>query len=335
MGYDWTAWMILRELWCNALDEGGAVKSEEIELIGDADKTTFYIQIDSQLREVLNDWRKYFIHSETPVWTGASHALYPAGPHLCIYKQGVLIYEDKNKTSVFSYDVKNAQINELRQFTGSPSQAITNALYGCDEIAASYFLENVSKEHYEGNDNFDYGWYGSFNECWRKVIGNGKLIYQKVIDDMKARGNEVDLLDKIVLPKSVYKALTKQFDGIGALRIASKIGEFYEDFDDQIDNKIKQGLVILEECGYKMHPQLSYRFGWFEDKSVNARIHLDERVIYVSKALLQRPLFDIVAILIEENEHFNTGMSDNTREFQQHFINLYTRTLLAKHSIEI
>jgi hypothetical protein len=167
------------------------------------------------------------------------------------------------------------------------------------------------------------------------VIGNGKLIYQKVIDDMKARGNEVDLLDKIVLPKSVYKALTKQFDGIGALRIASKIGEFYEDFDDQIDNKIKQGLVILEECGYKMHPQLSYRFGWFEDKSVNARIHLDERVIYVSKALLQRPLFDIVAILIEENEHFNTGMSDNTREFQQHFINLYTRTLLAKHSIEI
>lgn len=26
MGEDWLAWMIVRELWCNALDEGGAEK---------------------------------------------------------------------------------------------------------------------------------------------------------------------------------------------------------------------------------------------------------------------------------------------------------------------
>jgi len=28
-------------------------------------------------------------------------------------------------------------------------------------------------------------------------------------------------------------------------------------------------------------------------------------------------------------------MDDHTREFQQHFINLYTRTLLAQHQIEV
>lgn len=335
MGYDWTAWMIIRELWCNALDEGNAEKSETEEMIGAENTTTFYIQIDSQIRAVLNDWRKYFIHGEEPIYTSNNYALYPTGSHLCIYKQGVLIYEDKNKQSLFSYDVKNAEINELRQFVGSPSHAITNCLYNCNEIAVRYFLENITEKHYEGTDNFDYGWFGSFGETWRTVIGKGKLIYQKIIDDLSARGNEVDMLDKIVVPKSIYKALTKQFEGIGALRVASTIGEFYEDFDSEIDNKIKQGLVILESCGYVMHPHLEFKYGFFEDKSVLARIHIGEKIIYVSKTLLQKPLFIIVGMLIEENEHFNTGMSDNTREFQQHFIDLYTRTLLAKNEIEI
>ena len=62
---------------------------------------------------------------------------------------------------------------------------------------------------------------------------------------------------------------------------------------------------------------------------------LDKKEVLISNALIQQPLFTIVAILIEENEHFNTGMSDKTREFQQHFINLYTRQLLAGKEIEI
>lgn len=62
---------------------------------------------------------------------------------------------------------------------------------------------------------------------------------------------------------------------------------------------------------------------------------MEERKIYISQQMLQKPLFTIVGMLIEENEHFNTGMDDNTREFQQHFINLYTRQLLAKNQIEV
>jgi len=163
MGYDWNAWMILRELWCNALDEGDAEKSETEIMSGVDNTTTFYIQIDSQIREVLNDWKKYFIHDQEAIYTGKNYAIYPSGDHLCIYKQGVLIHEDKNRTSVFSYDVKNAQINELRQFTGSVTHAITNCLYECNEKAVRYFLENVSEQNFEGSDSFDYGGYGSFN----------------------------------------------------------------------------------------------------------------------------------------------------------------------------
>jgi len=51
--------------------------------------------------------------------------------------------------------------------------------------------------------------------------------------------------------------------------------------------------------------------------------------------MLSGSLFDIVTMLIEENEHFNTGFNDHTREFQQHFINLFTKQILERNQIEI
>ena len=66
-----------------------------------------------------------------------------------------------------------------------------------------------------------------------------------------------------------------------------------------------------------------------------AQVHIKTKKVYVSKAFLQKPLTEVVAMLIEENEHFNTGLTDCSRDFQQHFINLYTRQLLAASGVEI
>lgn len=333
MGEDWEAWMIIRELWCNALDEGGAVKESTETLTGVEGKTTFYIQIDKQILDVMKNWDKYFIHDQVPIFKNSTYALYPAGDKLTLYKQGVMIYQHPEKKGVFSYDIGNADINELREFKGSNACSITWALCEANEDAARYFLENITDEHYESD--MDYSWYKSWGNAWKNVIGSAKLIYQKVLDEIIARGSTPDLTSLIIVPKKLYQALSGQFEGIGALRVASKIGDFYESFNEDIESKIKQGLTILEGCGYPMHPDLVFKYGFFEDKTVNARLYLDQKTIYVSNALVQQPLFMIVAILIEENEHFNTGLEDKTREFQQHFINLYTRQLLATHEIEI
>jgi hypothetical protein len=334
MGEDWKPWMIIRELWCNALDEGGAMKEEVTRTIGGAGTTTFYIQIDSQIQSVLDQWPKYFIHDQEPIFQDAQHAIYPAGDKLCIYKQGVLIYEHPELKSLFSYDVKYAAINELREFRGSVSHAVVSCIADANEATARYFLENVTDKHFEG-DSMDYNWFVSFSPSWRSVIGSAKLIHQKALDEIKARGNTPDEAALIVLPECVYKALTKQFDGIGALHVASQVGEFYEDYNEKLEGKIKQALVILESCEYAIHPELEFVYGWFEDKTVMARVSLEDKKVYICHALLQKPLFYVISTLIEENEHFNTGMQDKTREFQQHFIDLYTRQLLATNAVEI
>lgn len=334
MGEDWSAWMIIRELWCNALDEGGAFKEVTDDVRGEDNKTTFYIQEDAQIKSVLKDWNKYFIHEQKPIWSNSIYTLYPAGDHLCLYKKGVLIHESKERKSLFSYDIGNADINELREFKGSNAHAITMSLIHASENVVNYILENITEDHYEGND-MDWDWYSSFAKSWENVIGNAKIITQKTLDELEARGSYPDRSTLIILPKNLYSSLSKQFKNISAVYVASEGGNFYEDYNEGCENKIKQGLVILESCDYYFHPELKFIYGLFEDKRILAQVNIKEKVVRISNSMLQKPLASVVAMLIEENEHFVTGMSDNTREFQQHFIDLYTRQLLATNLIEI
>lgn len=337
MGECWTAWMIIRELFCNALDEGGAEWEITENIQSEESTTIFYIQIDTQIKEVTDNWHKYFIHGQEPMFKNETYAIYPGGDKLKFYKQGVLIFEHPTEKGLFSYDVKNADINELREFKGIIGYEITHALHQANEKIAQYFLENISESFYEGKPGtMDYEWYtGDWTESWRNAIGQAKIVHIKAVENAAARGIEIDTVSNIVVPECVYKILTKKFEGIGALYVASKSQEFLENYDPIMENQLKQALTILETCDYLMRPELEFRYGWFEDKRIQALVNVKDKVICVSNTLLQKPLFDTISMLIEENEHFNTGMSDNTRNFQQHFIDLYTRTLLAKNKIEI
>lgn len=339
MGLEWEAWMIIRELWCNALDEGGAEK--EIvdldlgaEVKGNPNETCFYIQINNQIREVLDNWGSYFIHDKQPLYKNEMFAIYAGGDDLRIYKQGVLVKEEKGKKCLFNYDSKLASINELRQFQGSISHLIFQALSNPSEQLITYFLENVKESHFEGSE-CDYNWYDSFGESWKKTIGKGKLIHQKAVDNIKARGLEIDLSDKIIVPQKVYEALTKNIEGIGALRVSAKINEFYESYNSKVENRVKQGLVILETAGYDFSPNIKFIYGVFGDKTINAQVNTDTAEVYISENFLDKSLHEICEILIEECEHYKTGYQDCSRSFQSHFIKLYTKQLLKSSNIEL
>jgi hypothetical protein len=333
MGEDWAAWMIVRELWCNALDEGGALKEITEEVSGEAGKTTFFIQEDLQIKNVLKEWDKYFIHDNQPIWENSNYKVYPGGNKLRIYKQGVLIHEDDTAPAVFAYDIKNADINELREFRGMPRFEIAHALACVDAKTVRIFFDTLTDNHCESK--MDWNWYQSFGTGWAEAIGSAKIITEKTLNTIKDRGGKPDEASLIIVPKGLYDMLCKQFEGIGATRVAATIGDFYEDFDEKVESKIKQGLTILESCDYVFHPELQFVYGFFEDKTTMAKVDIKNRKVYISKAFLQKPLFTIVSMLIEENEHFNTGLSDETRAFQQHFIDLYARQVLAGHEIEI
>ncbi len=333
MGEDWLAWMIIRELWCNALDEGGALNEITDKPIGTEGKTAFYIQLDSKIQQVVKEWDKYFIHGKTEFFKRSDYKVYPGGNSLRFYKNGVLIFEKEETPALYSYDIANADINELREYRGIITAPIVYCLSAMDKTHVTNFLDAVVEEQYEYK--MDWHWYQEMNDGWRDAIGSAKIITQKTLDTLKARGSKVDEAGLIIVPQSLYKKLCGQFEGIGATSVASGINDFFEDHDEHIESRIKQGLTILESCGYDFHPELKFVYGYFEDKTTMAQVHIKTKKVYVSKAFIQKPLIEVVAMLIEENEHFNTGLEDESRAFQQHFINLYTRQLLAKENIEI
>jgi hypothetical protein len=336
-GNAWSAWTVIREIWCNALDEGDAEKETTEEIKGKAGHTTFFIQITSEIKDVILNWSRYFIHEHEPISETPTHRIYAGGDRLRLYKQGVLIHESKNKKpALFSYDIRNAEINELREFKGSTEKELYLALKDANEKVVRYFIETVTEEHYEGDVDFQgWGFMGKFSETWSKTIGNAKLIHQEAVNNIKARELDIDLVSTVVVPKNVYTALTAQFAGVGALRMADKNNDFYEIIDEELALTVKQAMVILESCDYFIHPELSFMFGVFGDKRTLAKVNLDEKVIYISEQMKNKSLFNFVAMMIEENEHFNTGLEDESRAFQQHWIDLFTKTLLSKHSVKL
>lgn len=337
MGYDWTHWMIIREIWCNALDEGGASRSVTSEVTGTSGKTTIYIEYSIEFAKVWNNWSNYFIQDFEPLYSNTKFSIHPGTGKLKLYKNGVLIHESSSdRISVFNYDIKDAEINELREFKGNPDYEIYECITQItDKRIIQNFLECVTEESYEAHA-MDYSWsFTNFNQAWRDTIGNAKIIHKEAVNTIIDRGLSIDISSVIVVPKNLYKKLTKAFEGIGLLRTADKINDFYEIYDEKIEAVIKQGLAILETCEYFIDPELKFVYGIFGDKTTLAKIHIDKKEILVSEKMRDKSLFEVVAMLIEENEHYKTGLSDETRAFQQHFINLYTKTLLSKNERQI
>jgi hypothetical protein len=60
MGPDWEAWFAIREIYCNALDEGEAsigVTDKEEKEIG---KTTVLVEISDPIKQIFSNWSRYF-----------------------------------------------------------------------------------------------------------------------------------------------------------------------------------------------------------------------------------------------------------------------------------
>lgn len=332
MGMDWEAWMICREIWCNALDAGSAERSVTDQVAGTEGCTTFYIQNAADIKAVVDNWANYFIDA-APIFENALFAVYPAKERLCIYKQGVLIHREKDLKGVFAYDFKKASINELREYKGHLTYDICQLLQQIDVAAVRLFLSGISDLTFESE--MDYDWGGVFGDAWSQAIGQAKIISQKDFDAFKEKGIEIDEASMIILPKSLFQKLAGNHPHVSAVQRADKVNSFFEVECADTRHKINIGLEMLEDCGYRMNPELKWITGVFGNREVMARVNITDKLVMFSQELSRKSQFDIITAIIEENEHFVTGFQDCSRSFQQHFIDLYTKQLMEKKGIAV
>lgn len=333
MGGDaWKPWMIVRELWCNALDEGGEKKEITTDVKGQQGKTTFYIQLTQEFKEVFDDWRKYFIHDLRVLNEKGVYKIYDNFGGGNIYKQGVLI-KDIGKPTVFKYDIKNADLNELREFKGAESLAIVNCLEDIPVNLCRQFFEEVTDEHYEANMSWD--WWSTFSNNWVECLDGKKLIHTGIIAAWLLSGKGMyNIEDTICVPQKIYKFFVKTFPEMGVSKV-SNFGEFVECESYDLERKVNDVIKNLIDVGYIMVPGVTLKFGNFDSKSTIAKADIENKIIMLGDQLSSKTEHYIASTIIEENEHIRTGLSDETRAFQQHFIDLYTKSLFENKGVKL
>lgn len=185
LGYNWEFWMAIRELWCNCLDEGGVMSTPDFcegEMYAvNVNETIITIEVDDKVQEVLDNWDNYFLKEDLVVSFEDSHNEYleihnNTSNYLKIYKQGVLVYEDKNKRASYSYNHKSLQIDEMRryQLNSSLERDIRETIAMSDNPTLINTICNSSG--FEANLDYDFS---DFSGTWKEVVNGlytiGKL----------------------------------------------------------------------------------------------------------------------------------------------------------------
>lgn len=208
-GYQWKAWEALREIYCNSLDEGGTIKqvvNSEKGLTGKTNTTTFYIELNKEINDVNQNWGQYF-YKDKPLFEDANVAIYlNPGETLKLYKNGVLIQESEYYKSLFTYDLKQANLNELRQYQGYLSSDIGRSVLSANNVVIQTLIEAIKDDKKADMYEVKLDWsYLTYTKDHVKDIFSGYLYLHPASDKGSEKSVKVsqtlfDLLTKCGLP---------------------------------------------------------------------------------------------------------------------------------------
>lgn len=169
LGIDWEFWMAIREIHCNCLDEGGSNYScEELPDIK-GNYTRVIITINNDIEKVLLDWDNYFLNESLVEEYGHLEIHDNELSHLKLYKQGILVYEDRNKKSMYSYNFKNIVIDEMRRasLTSATERDIRDALAYSENTTLITELCTTGTKYFESKLDWDFA---HFSDIWIETV---------------------------------------------------------------------------------------------------------------------------------------------------------------------
>jgi len=331
MGGDvWEPWMIIREIYCNALDEDDSNKiivSEE-ELKKEYNQTNFYIQITDEIREVINNWDYYYsFERKDLLYTGEGFKIFKGNSEKSIvYRRGIKCFEYK-RPCVFHYDIDNLEINESRIVKNQWDMD-----YKIAEILATKVPEGIVeellyniKQTYEFNLYWD-GWGISFNENWKKVLENKRVVEEEFTDTyqkkIKACTEEV-----LPLPKSMVKNIVTAFTGV--IKHVSGNNKISNDKGDLIYFSTSER-VHIDNIIAKLRSSrfwLPYKIRKFIPVNTNLKSSNDNKeIILLSESLLKENTETITTHIIKQALMLNSKKS-KYKSMEMYFANYLYKLL--------
>lgn len=348
MGPTWTQdWFVLREVYCNALDESTCQIVRETAYVQPSEgKTRIYIERTPELAVVINNWDSYFAEDRTPLFTSEEiYTYYLGNEDDSILDQKVSVY-DKNSGSLFrrgirvyqrddymyDYNCHGVNINEDRtaKNPGAMSHVIANlfAIFANDgwikSILRSSMDENMSME-YMSLSSCDI--HEPVNKVWIEFSQNNLLVVRELsgryTEEVNTYRGEV-----FFVPASFARGLKKKEPNIQIMGMGNVIGNMsYTEcpMSNKMNFLIKEVLNSLNEMRYPVPFEIIAAD--FDKEDLMGCADVKNKKIVIATSTFDKGRREIAMTIMEETEHLRSGLADKVRQFQNHLFSSWLKSM--------
>jgi hypothetical protein len=344
MGPTWTEdWFVLREIYCNAIDEAGCQMVKSTESVQPSEgKTRIYIELTESLARVINAWDCYFSDERTPIFT--VEKVYTSGLGLTdgsqkslnyqkakvfnktdgvLFRKGIRVFQ--KKSYLYDYEFQYIDINEDRTAkTDSGISYAVSDMFGqfvneewIKSILRSSQDETLPMEYYAiTNHKSDQ----RYSEKWIRFSNEHLLVvkefcgkYAKEIIDSKK--------ETFLIPSYIAKDMKTYLPAINILGLGKMVGDIAMtviEMTPKMEYLLKEVIQSLSEMQYTV--PFDCTVVHFESNDILGQADVSDKQIFLSAELFDRGRREIAATLMEECEHIRSGCADETKGFQNHLI---------------
>lgn len=317
MGPDWENWFAIREMYCNAQDEGEATMVVAKTPKGKTGETKVFIQLTDELEQFFSVINEYILIDKSDMLAEAkTHygkvSVYPKRQdreEIVCYRKGIRIFPKNTKKSLFKYDFDKIQINESRMYMYEHEvrERIASFLAVTEsQSIIQHYLHAWKGTYEEGaewqyvHDDLSNGWYELVRE--RRIWPESSAL---IAGDAESKSNSY------IVPDKLAEKIAKQFSDVQVIGYTR--GKEYTELKPtkEEQTKIDTALTQLRSIGYDVtshivlcETKLNDVVAWYER---------DNNTIYLTRKHLGS-LSYLKNTLLEEHFHM-LGHEDGQRAF--------------------
>jgi hypothetical protein len=329
MGPQWEPWFAVRELYCNAVDEGGCQVVPMTSTVAGAEgKTRFFIGINEHIEPVLSKWNTYFSSDRIDLFAELPgvRLYFRQNKGMRVYRKGILVYENDKLNSVFDYDVDEAQINESRVLENTYylqwNLQRTIAAHGDRDVIKRLLLgmhmaELEKTELFEKGMDFRYGITNNVDN-WKGAIDGFQFVNSNVAGRY---ADEVKQDSTLILPSALLHILQDSVNeelpayGIPRKGVVSCFKPFVLN-EDQI-MVLTNATRFLKNAGVTITSEIKVvRFD--DDGDRMGMADMGGKIIYVGSRAFDQGTKIVARVILEEHVHITERLHDETRNLQNY-----------------
>lgn len=336
-GKDWQLWQAIREVYCNAIDEG----NDKMEYVSDVapieNETHFYIKNRAEVSSFVSSFDKYFSQSKRVLFEcSEGKIIEKSGEQLNLYRRGIRCLET-DKHSIFDYDLKDITIDENRLvcYPWQVSSKVWSIIYQCTnkEVIKQILFCCADAQMIECIDT----------EWTSLSASNMSQEFKEVLRELKLAPRTLSGLLSVeerglvtIIPSLIFDHAKAHIDNNNlATKFKVYKGGAYVEIENTplFNATLSKALDFFNECGYDIkYPVQGARF---DDKNILGFADKQEQKIIVSEICMDRGVQEVVETIIEENIHLKYDVSDETRGFQNAAIQELVTLLKVQNAYSI